>query len=54
MVQLTTDISIVIQFITGVVGLQGLFFNLSEKHQILKNVLTLEMIVQCIECNTLF
>lgn len=49
MVQLTTDISIVIQFITGVVGLQGLFFNLSEKHQILKNVLTLEMIVQCIE-----
>ena len=49
MVQLTTDISIVIQFITGVVGLQGLFFNLTEKHQILKNVLTLEMIVQCIE-----
>lgn len=49
MVQLTTDISIIVQFITGVLGLQGLFINLSEKHQILKEVLTLEMIVQSVE-----
>jgi hypothetical protein len=49
MVQLTTDISILVQFITGVLGLQGLFINLSEKHQILKEVLTLEMIVQSVE-----
>ena len=49
MVQFTTDISILVQFITGVLGLQGLFINLSEKHQILKEVLTLEMIVQSVE-----
>ena len=49
MVQFTTDISILVQLITGAVGFQGLFLNLSEKHQILKNVLTLEMIVQCVE-----
>jgi hypothetical protein len=49
MVQLTTDISILVQLITGAVGFQGLFLNLSEKHKILKNVLTLEMIVQCVE-----
>ena len=49
MVQLTTDISILVQFITGLLGLQGLFINLTEKHQILKEVLTLEMIVQSVE-----
>ena len=48
-VRLTTDISIIIQVITGIVGLQALFINLTEKHQILKNVLTLEMIVQGVE-----
>jgi hypothetical protein len=49
MVQLTTDISILIQLVTGVIGLQGLFIKLPEKHQILREVLTLEMIVQCVE-----
>ena len=48
-VKLTTDLSIIVQLITGIIGLQGLFIKLPEKHQILKSVLTLEMIVQCIE-----
>ena len=48
-VRLTTDVSIIVQLITGIIGLQGLFINVTEKHHILKNVLTLEMIVQCIE-----
>jgi hypothetical protein len=48
-VKLTTDLSIIIQIITGIIGLQGLFINVTEKHEILKNVLTLEMIVQGIE-----
>ena len=48
-VRLTTDVSIIVQLITGILGLQGLFINVTEKHHILKNVLTLEMIVQCIE-----
>jgi hypothetical protein len=48
-VSLTTDISIIVQVITGILGLQGLFIKVTEKHQILKNVLTLEMIVQGIE-----
>jgi hypothetical protein len=48
-VSLTTDLSIIVQVITGIVGLQGLFINLTDKHKILKNVLTLEMIVQGIE-----
>lgn len=48
-VQFTTDLSIIVQLITGIIGLQGLFINLSEKHQILHSVLTLETIVQCIE-----
>lgn len=48
-VSLTTDLSIIVQVITGILGLQGLFINVTEKHQILKNVLTLEMIVQGIE-----
>jgi bacteriorhodopsin len=48
-VKLTTDLSIIIQIITGIIGLEGLFINVTEKHEILKNVLTLEMIVQVIE-----
>jgi hypothetical protein len=48
-VRLTTDLSIIVQVITGIVGLQALFINVTEKHQILKNVLSLEMIVQSIE-----
>jgi len=48
-VSLTTDVSIIVQVITGIVGLQALFINVTEKHQILKHVLTLEMFVQTVE-----
>ena len=48
-VQFTTDLSIIVQLITGIIGFQGLLINLSEKHQILTSVLTLESIVQSIE-----
>ena len=48
-VQFSTDLSIIVQLVTGIIGLQGLFFKLPEKHQILHSVLTLETIVQGIE-----
>lgn len=48
-VKFSTDLSILIQLITGVIGLQGIFLYLSDKHKILREVLTLEMIVQFVE-----
>jgi hypothetical protein len=48
-VKFTTDLSILIQIITGIIGLQGIFLYLTDKHLILREVLTLEMIVQFVE-----
>lgn len=48
-VKFSTDLSIVVQIITGIIGLQGIFLHVSEQHLILKDVLTLEMIVQFVE-----
>jgi hypothetical protein len=48
-VEFTTELSIIIQVITGIIGLQGIFLELSERHIILRHVLTLEMIVQFVE-----
>lgn len=48
-VKFTTDVSILIQIITGIIGLQGIFLHLTDKHIILREVLTLEMIVQFVE-----
>ena len=48
-VKFSTDLSILIQIITGFIGLQGLFLYLTDKHKILREVLTLEMIVQFVE-----
>lgn len=45
----STDLSILIQIITGVVFIQAISFNLPSKHSILKDILILETIVQCIE-----
>lgn len=45
----STDLSILTQFITGVLGVKGLFEDLEKMHQILKSVLLFEMIVQVIE-----
>jgi len=48
-VKYSTDLSILIQLITGLIALQGVFLNLSDKHLILREILTLEMIVQFVE-----
>lgn len=48
-VKFSTDLSILIQVITGIIGLQGIFLYLTDKHKILREVLTLEMIVQFVE-----
>ena len=45
----TAKLSVVIQFLTGVIGIQGLLTDVPEKHHILKDILTLETIVQFIE-----
>lgn len=45
----TAKLSLVIQFLTGLIGIQGLFLDIPEKHHILKDILTLETIVQFIE-----
>jgi len=48
-VNYTTYLSIVVQALTGIIGLSGLFVNLSEKDKILHNILTIEMGVQFVE-----
>jgi len=45
----STNLNIIIQLITGLIGLSGLFIKLPEKRSILNSILTLEMIVQFIE-----
>lgn len=45
----STYTSVIIQFITGVIGAIGLFLPLAPEHQILKSVLLKETIVQVIE-----
>jgi hypothetical protein len=48
-VKFSTNLSIIIQIITGLIGLHGLFIKLPGKHKILHNILTLELIVQFVE-----
>jgi bacteriorhodopsin len=48
-VQLTTNLSIIIQLLTGVIGLNGLTIDLPVKHKILHNILQLELGVQFVE-----
>jgi bacteriorhodopsin len=48
-VHLSTNVNIIIQLLTGLVGISGLVTNIPEKHKILQSILTLEMIVQFIE-----
>jgi hypothetical protein len=48
-VYFSTDLSILAQIITGVIGVNGLLIKLDPQHQILSSVLGLEMIVQAIE-----
>lgn len=48
-VKKSTNISLFIQLVTGLIGLNGFRYQLPVKHQILKEILTLETIVQFIE-----
>ena len=48
-VKFSTNLSIIIQILTGLIGIHGLFIRLPEKHKILQNILTLELIVQFVE-----
>ena len=48
-VQLTTNLSIGVQILTGLVGINGLFVDLPEKHTILQKILKLELGVQFVE-----
>ncbi len=48
-VNFTTDLSIFIQILTGIVSMQGIFIKLSDKHSILNEVLAAETLVQVIE-----
>ena len=47
-INFSTNASIIIQFIS-LIGLDGVFINLPEKHKILQSILKLEMVVQFIE-----
>ena len=48
-VHFTTNLSIVIQIITGLVSFNGIFLELPDKHKILNEILALETFVQAIE-----
>ena len=49
LVKFTTYLSILIQFVTGIFGLLGLTYKLPPPHNLLKQSLIIEMIVQAIE-----
>ena len=48
-VHFTTNLSIAVQVITGLVSFNGIFLELPDKHKILNEVLALETVVQVIE-----
>jgi bacteriorhodopsin len=45
-VYFSTNLSIIVQLLTGLIGVNGLIINIPEKHKILQDILTLEMLVQ--------
>jgi bacteriorhodopsin len=45
----TVDTSIIVQLITGIIAVRGIFDELKPEHQILKSALTFEMIVQAVQ-----
>ena len=48
-VKKTAKISLLIQFITGIISIESLSLNIDNKHQVLKEILYLENLVQTIE-----
>jgi hypothetical protein len=49
MVKTTTQLSIIIQLLIGIISTRGVFFNVDEKHKILTQILIIETVVQYIE-----
>jgi bacteriorhodopsin len=49
MVKTTTQISVVLQVLIGIISTKGIFFKVDKKHKILTQILTIETIVQYIE-----
>lgn len=48
-VKFTTEFSILVQIVTGFIGLQGVFMHVPDTHKILIDILKLETIVQFVE-----
>ena len=48
-VNFSTNLSIIIQIITGLFSIQGIFIKLPKKHLILNEILFIESLVQCVE-----
>lgn len=48
-VKFSTDLSIFVQIVTGIVSIRGVFINLPPEHKILNEVLVLETVVQIVE-----
>ena len=48
-VKFSTDLSILIQLLTGLISFQGIYLNLPPQHTILIDILTIETIVQFVE-----
>jgi hypothetical protein len=49
MVKSTTQLSVIIQLVIGIISTRGVFFNVDEKHKILTQILVVETVVQYIE-----
>ena len=49
MVKTTTQLSLIVQILIGIITTKGLYFKVDEKHKILTQILTIEIIVQYIE-----
>ena len=49
MVKTTTQLSIIVQLLIGIISTRGVFFKVDEKHKILTQILIIETVVQYIE-----
>lgn len=49
MVKNSTQLSVIVQLVIGIISTRGVFFNVDEKHKILTQILVVETVVQYIE-----
>ncbi len=49
MVKTTTQLSVILQLLIGIISTRGVFFNVDEKHKILTQILVIETVVQYVE-----